>query len=194
MVCDGQVSLALVLCPRIPRNPPPSCCHHLENILLLTFICCLFKGFYLFIFRERGGEKEREGKIVVREKHPSVASHMCADWALNLQPRDMSWPGIKLVSFPFTGQCPTHWATLVRAFCCFFTFLFFFFLLILTQGYAYWFSREGKGGKERGIETSIREKNIYWLPPAHAPTRNQTHDPLVQPTQLHWPGHLPTFL
>ena len=30
--------------------------------------------------------------------------------------------------------------------------------------------REGKGGRERGREPSMGERNINWLPLAHAPT------------------------
>ena len=58
---------------------------------------CLFKRFYLFIFRERGREGEREGEINVWETHQSIASHwpptrtrdmarspgMCPDTELN---------------------------------------------------------------------------------------------------------------
>ena len=32
-------------------------------------------------------ERERERDIDVREKHPSIASHMCPDQGLNAQPR-----------------------------------------------------------------------------------------------------------
>ena len=38
------------------------------------------------MFRERGREKEREGNTDLKEKHQSVASHMCPDWGSNLQP------------------------------------------------------------------------------------------------------------
>ena len=40
---------------------------------------------YLFIFREKGREKERERNIDVREKHQSVASRLCTDQGLNPQ-------------------------------------------------------------------------------------------------------------
>ena len=41
-----------------------------------------FERFYLFIFRQRGREGEREGERhqCDREKHQSVASHMCPNW------------------------------------------------------------------------------------------------------------------
>ena len=55
---------------------------------------CIFKRFYLFIFREKGGEGEREG-----EKHRCVVAScvlpaadlahnpgMCPDWESNQQP------------------------------------------------------------------------------------------------------------
>ena len=58
-----------------------------------------FKGFYLFIFRQRGGEGERE-----EEKHWWVASHTCPDRGWNLQPRYVPWPGITPTTFWCMGQ------------------------------------------------------------------------------------------
>ena len=77
-----------------------SCCELLEGkkrVLVILFLLLrhsfFFSRFYLFTFRERGREGEREG-----EKHRSVASRMppagdlahnpdmCLDWELNLGP------------------------------------------------------------------------------------------------------------
>ena len=68
-----------------------------------------------FIFREKGREGEREG-----EKHQSVRETLIGcllhapNWGSGLQPRHMPWPGIKLVTFWFTGQCSIHWGTPAR--------------------------------------------------------------------------------
>ena len=75
------------------------------------FYLFIFLRFYLFIFRERGREGEREG-----EKHQCrAASHLaptgdlawnpgiCPDWELNQQP------------FGFAGQHSIYWATQARA-------------------------------------------------------------------------------
>ena len=56
-------------------------------------------------------------------------------------------------------------------------FCFWFLFLILTRGYVYWF-------RERGRE---REKNIWWLPPIHIPTRDWTCNLRVQRTTLQPP-------
>ena len=63
------------------------------NLYTLWCICCtsvkvFFLRFYflieyykiLFIFRERGEERERERNVDVREKHRSVASCTHPDW------------------------------------------------------------------------------------------------------------------
>ena len=52
------------------------------RILLLRSLTLKKKKIYLFIFRERGREGEREG-----EKHQSVASHTCPNQELNPQSR-----------------------------------------------------------------------------------------------------------
>ena len=48
----------------------------------------------------------------------------------------------------------------------------FFLFFIVIRGYAYWFSREGKGWRE----TSMWERNIHQLPLTHAPTWDHTWD------------------
>ena len=58
--------------------------------------------------------------------------------------------------------------------CC--SFLAFFFFFILTLGHAYWYSREGNGGRKRGRETSSWERNIDLLSFTAPRTRDQTHN------------------
>ena len=79
--------------------------------------CIFLKRFYLFIFRGRGKEGEREG-----EKHRCVREiSMCGwllhtpNWGPGLQPRHMPWRGIELATFWSAGWCSIHWATPARA-------------------------------------------------------------------------------
>ena len=65
--------------------------------------------------KKGGRERERERNINVRDKHWSVASCMHPDPKLNLQPRYVSWPEIEPMTFWFTNDAPTSWATLARA-------------------------------------------------------------------------------
>ena len=52
----------------------------------------IFKGFYLFIYRERGREREREKHQCVVASHTPLTGDlaripgMCPDWELNWQP------------------------------------------------------------------------------------------------------------
>ena len=63
---------------------------------------------YLFIFRDRGSEGEREG-----EKHRLVASSMHPYQGPNQQPRQVPWPGINWQPFTLPNQLsPTNWAWL----------------------------------------------------------------------------------
>ena len=75
----------------------------------------LYLKIYLFIFRERGREGERERNISVWEKHWSVASRTCPNQGPNLQPRHVPWPGIKLATLSFAEGRSSNWATAVRA-------------------------------------------------------------------------------
>ena len=52
----------------------------------LASLFCFYKEIHLLML-ERGREKERERNINVKEKHRLVASHMHANWELNLQTR-----------------------------------------------------------------------------------------------------------
>ena len=85
---------------------------------------------YLLLERGKGREKERERNIHVWD----VASHIATNWGPGLQPRHVSWLGIRPVTFRFAGQCSVHWATPARA--------------------IYIFLERGKG----------RERYINWLP------------------------------
>ena len=112
--CLPQGSLDTRL-PLIPRDPtcyssPLMKVAAYGGQVIVKVLAHFLKRFYLFIFRLRKRGGGREG-----EKHQSVASCMHPDWGLNLQPRNVPWPGIELVTFCFAGWCPTNWATLVRA-------------------------------------------------------------------------------
>ena len=74
-----------------------------------------FKIFNLLLEREKRRKKEGERNINVRKKHRLVASHMCPNWGPNTQPECVPWLGIEPANFRLMGQCPTHWATPVRA-------------------------------------------------------------------------------
>ena len=71
-----------------------------------------FLRFYLFIFREKGGEGETEG-----EKHWCVrnTSIDCVSHAPNQgpgpQPRHVPWLGMKPATLWFPGWHSVHWAT-----------------------------------------------------------------------------------
>ena len=80
----------------LPTDSPPCDAHFCDSVLVLVvcLVCfCFFKIFYLFIFRERRREGERQGK----KHHCVVASHvpltgdlawkpgMCPDWDSNWQ-------------------------------------------------------------------------------------------------------------
>ena len=75
------------------------------------------KRFYLFNFRERGREEEREG-----EKHWCVRDTLitCLSHAPSRgpgpQPRHVPWWGIEPAAFHFAGWHSIHWATLTRAY------------------------------------------------------------------------------
>ena len=69
----------------------------------------------LIFFREGKGGRKRRRETSMWEKHWLVASRVCLDWGLNLQPRYVPEPGIKLTNFSFAGWHPTNWATPGRA-------------------------------------------------------------------------------
>ena len=84
----------------------------------------LFFRFYLFIFRKRGGEGEREGEregenIIQRTSFPSslretsigsVAYHTRPEHGLVLHPRHVPWPGLEPATFHCAGWCLVNWA------------------------------------------------------------------------------------
>ena len=67
-----------------------------------SFFLSSLKRFYVFIFRERGREGEREGEKhqCVRETLINCPSH-APNWEPVPEPRHVPWPGFE----------PTHWAT-----------------------------------------------------------------------------------
>ena len=66
-----------------------------------------FLRFYLFIFRERGREVERETSTCGCLLHAPY-------WGPGLQPRHVLWLGIELVTLCFTGLSSVHWAIPAR--------------------------------------------------------------------------------
>ena len=75
-----------------------------------------FLTLYLFIFREREKDGEREGKKLwsVRETLIGCLSH-APKWGLDPQPRHVLWLGIELAAFWSPDWCSIHWATQARA-------------------------------------------------------------------------------
>ena len=66
-----------------------------------TFFHCFCWAWGTAEERKRERETERE-----REKHPTIASHMRPNRALNLQPRYEPWPGIEqCTTFQFMERC-----------------------------------------------------------------------------------------
>ena len=79
-------------------------CKRLSLPLLLFFV-----RFYLFIFRERGRDRER-GREISMCGCLSCALH----WGPDLQPRLVPWLGIRLVTLWFTDPHSIHWATAAK--------------------------------------------------------------------------------
>ena len=77
----------------------------------LFFFFFFFLKDFIYLFLERGEEREKESEKSMSEKHWSVASRMHHDRGPNPQPRHVPWLGIKLVTFGFLGRCPTSWGT-----------------------------------------------------------------------------------
>ena len=80
--------------------------------------CILFlKKMYLFIFREKGREGERQGEISVWERNINwLLLATCPNWGPGPQLMHVPWPGIELAIFHFAGWHPIHWATPVRVY------------------------------------------------------------------------------
>ena len=107
-----------------------SCCSHMKRFWTIWYQDCLLKcihvtwkessytvllplfflRFYLFIFRERGKEREREGV-----KHQCVVAS-CAPRTgePGLRPRHVPSMNIKPVTLWFAGRHSIHWATPAR--------------------------------------------------------------------------------
>ena len=73
----------------------------LQNYERINY-CCFKKIFYLFLETGGGREKERKRNTDVREKHWSVASLLCTDQGLSLQPRCV--PQLESNQWPFGLQ------------------------------------------------------------------------------------------
>ena len=70
-----------------------------------------FLRFYLFIFRQKGKDGEREGEKYQRV----VTSHAPPNWGPGSQSRHVPWLGIEPATLWFAGGCASHWATPARA-------------------------------------------------------------------------------
>ena len=71
--------------------------------LFFFFFFLYLKKFKNILIWEGQGERDRQTDIDIREKHQLVASHLCPDWELNLQP------------FGVWDDTPTNWAIPARA-------------------------------------------------------------------------------
>ena len=67
-----------------------------------------FLRFYLFIYKERGRGEEKNW--CVRDTSIGCLSHT-PNWGPCLQPRHVTWLGIKPATFRFIGCHSIHWAT-----------------------------------------------------------------------------------
>ena len=90
-------------------------CFRLLTFWYLFSLSHFLKRFYLFIFRKREREGEKEG-----EKHWCVRKTVrCLSYAHKrgpgLQPRHVPWPGIEPATFQLAGRRSVHWATPDRA-------------------------------------------------------------------------------
>ena len=100
---------------RRPKLFPPEMCKSscLFTCILTNAYCNqndYFLRFYLFIFRQRGGEGERGREISIC----GCLLH-APYWGPGLQPRHVSWLGIELAILWFAGQRSICWATPARA-------------------------------------------------------------------------------
>ena len=91
--------------------------HELQLIIMYRYwlIDCenllVFKDFIYLFFRQRGREGERERNISV---WLPLAHSLLGTWS-GLQPRPVSWLGIKTATLWFAGRRSARWATPARA-------------------------------------------------------------------------------
>ena len=78
----------------------------------IVFLFLFFLRFYLFIFRQGKGRREREKNISVW-----LPVTCCTLGNLALHPRHVPWLGIEPIPLCFAVWCSIHWATPARAFC-----------------------------------------------------------------------------
>ena len=83
-------------------------------LFLFSFNNIIFKKKISF-FLDRCEGRERETETWIWERNIVCLSYMTWPQGWNLQPRCMSWSGIKPTTFCFVGWCPSNWATPVRA-------------------------------------------------------------------------------
>ena len=87
-----------------------------SNLVVMTPDKFFFLRFYLFTFREKGRNREREKIINVWEINWSVASlsHV-PNGGPGPQLKHVPWLGIKRATFWFAGWHSIHWSTPARA-------------------------------------------------------------------------------
>ena len=92
-------------------------------LVFCQWIIFFFKILFLFIFRERGREVEREGEKHQCERGTSIACplHTCSRGP-GQQPGHVPWPGMEPVTIWFARRHPIHWATPVKTILCSFKF------------------------------------------------------------------------
>ena len=85
---------------------------NLKKNIVVNWEKITFLRLYLFIFRGRGREGEREG-----EKHQCVISclSLAPNWRPGPQLRHVTWLGIEPMTLCFTGLQSIHWAIPARA-------------------------------------------------------------------------------
>ena len=136
--CEGNLSHALLLASSTLSSVLPVSSHHLPSMcvsvqishfykdtvsyiglqatVILINSSYLFLKKILFIFRERGSEREREGEKHWCARDTSIGCLLHApNWGPSPQPKHVPWLGIEPMTFWFSSWHSVHWVTPVRA-------------------------------------------------------------------------------
>ena len=103
-----------------PYQPLFSCLY-VSHSLTRTQCLCVYGLYTPLLFLERGEERQKGRK----RKHqwdwlPLASPQHSPNQGPGLQPRHLSWLGIKPAVLWFSGQCSIHWDTPARAICSFY--------------------------------------------------------------------------